>query len=449
MAMKRSTTDCALQWRAAFLITLVVVIAGNFNQLQAQEAQPDAAQLPVLTAAAAIRWGLEHNPELMAFRQQHGIAAAGIVIADTYPFNPLWEFKVRGDNGPESAGVTNQVPFEHRVGLEVEMKGQRSIRRQGAHAALARTDWEIAAQELALSIRVVRAFETVVYRYKKRQLIEQTLELDTKAVKQGEELWKKGQLKTPDLITLRTEAADYRAQLMAARYQLVLAWNDLRRSLGAVDEKFALDGDLVVPPPHLPFAELERAALETRPEHRARQAAVGEAEARLRLEIANRYGNPNLGPAYEYDNTRVNYYGAQIALPLPVLNNHRGDILQREAERTKANYDLTQMDIQIQQEVFAATKRLEQARAGVEIYRNDVKPLMDAAMKDMRNLFEHGDPGVDALRVLDVQRKQLRARDGELDALWELRMAQADLAAAVGDPALSAFSLPGPSTPAK
>ena len=163
---------------------------------------------------------------------------------------------------------------------------------------------------MALSIRVVRAFETVVYRYKKRQLIEETLELDTKAVEQGEELWKKGQLKTPDLITLRTEAADYRTQLTAARYQLVLAWNDLRRTLGAVDEKFGLDGDLVVPPPHAPFADLERAALATRPEFRARQAAVGEAEAKLRLEIANRYGNPNFGPAYEYDNTRVNYYGA-------------------------------------------------------------------------------------------------------------------------------------------
>ena len=123
--------------------------------------------------------------------------------------------------------------------------------------------------------------------------------------------------------------------------------------------------------------------------------------------------------------------------------------MQRQAERTKANYDLNQMDIQIKQEVYTAIKRLEQARAGVDIYRNDVKAVMDAAMKEMRNLFDRGDPGVDALRVLDVQRKQLKARDGELDALWELRMAQADLAAAVGDPALSAFSLPGPSTPAK
>jgi hypothetical protein len=48
---------------------------------------------------------------------------------------------------------------------------------------------------------------------------------------------------------------------------------------------------------------------------------------------------------------------------------------------------------------------------------------------------------VDVLRVIDVHRKLLRARDGYLDTLWELRQAQADLAAALGDPALLSSKL--------
>ncbi len=84
----------------------------------------------------------------------------------------------------------------------------------------------------------------------------------------------------------------------------------------------------------------------------------------MRLEIANRYGNPIVGPAYEYDATRINYIGAQLTLPLPVFNTHRGDIQQREAERNRASYDLIQTEVQIRQDVFAALKRLEQARAG-------------------------------------------------------------------------------------
>ena len=56
----------------------------------------------------------------------------------------------------------------------------------------------------------------------------------------------------------------------------------------------------------------------------------------------------------------------------------------------------------------------------------------------MEKLFQAGEPGVDVLRVIDVRRKLLQARDGYLDALWAVRQARADLAAAVGEPALGA-----------
>jgi hypothetical protein len=52
----------------------------------------------------------------------------------------------------------------------------------------------------------------------------------------------------------------------------------------------------------------------------------------------------------------------------------------------------------------------------------------------MQQLFIKGDPGVDVLRVVDLRRKLLKARDGYLDALWEVTQARADVAAAVGDP---------------
>jgi outer membrane protein TolC len=44
---------------------------------------------------------------------------------------------------------------------------------------------------------------------------------------------------------------------------------------------------------------------------------------------------------------------------------------------------------------------------------------------------------VDVLRVIDVRRKLLRARDSYLDALWAVSQARADLLAATGEPALT------------
>src|SRR5262245_1674693 len=74
---------------------------------------PAAVEAPVqLPLGVAVRYALEHNPELAAVRQQHGVAAAGVVIARTYPFNPVLENRVQQASGPFSAGITNQVPIE-------------------------------------------------------------------------------------------------------------------------------------------------------------------------------------------------------------------------------------------------------------------------------------------------------------------------------------------------
>ncbi len=64
--------------------------------------QPPAAQpAPVFSVGDAVRWALEHNPDLATVRTQHGIAAAGVIISRTYPFNPTATSYVWYDNGPE------------------------------------------------------------------------------------------------------------------------------------------------------------------------------------------------------------------------------------------------------------------------------------------------------------------------------------------------------------
>src|SRR5262249_5017671 len=172
---------------------------------------------------------------------------------------------------------------------------------------------------------------------------------------------------------------------------------------------------------------------ERRADPLARQTAVAETEARLRLEIANRFGNPNLGPAYEYDPGRINLIGMQITLPLPVCNTRRGEILQREAERSKAALELRQAEIQVDQDIRVALSRLEKARTWADTYRLQVRPNLEACLKDIRELYQTGAEGVAGLKVPEIRRKVLKARDGELAALLEVRQAWADLAAAAGD----------------
>jgi outer membrane protein TolC len=436
---------CSGFLEAGFCLGIVFVLEGIAPCSLRAWADPPASETtePIpqtLTENAAIIWALENNPELAVFRTQRGIAAAAVIIAETYPFNPIWEAKVRGDGGPASAAITNRVPTEHGLLTELEIRGQGTYRRGAANATLTRTEWEIAHQEILLSVRVLRAFEAVLYRQEKLDLLHQTIELDQRTYDLVRKLVGQGRLHGPDEIVARLELDDVRAQLGPAQANLVQARYELRRALGAVDERFKLQGKLEGPLLSWTEAALMPVALERRTDRRARQAATAEAEAQLQLQRANRFGNPILGPHYEYDNTRVSYVGVQFSLPLPAFNIHRGEILQREAELERAQLDLRQIEVSIRQDVQSALARLDRASASVYTYRNEILKHLEESVKEIEKLLEAGDPNVSVLHVVDTRRKQLKVRDGYLDALWELRQARADLAAAIGDPALAVLS---------
>jgi cobalt-zinc-cadmium efflux system outer membrane protein len=381
----------------------------------------------------AVAWALENNLDLQVIRKQHGIAEAAVVIAFTYPFNPVWEAKIRAASGPASAGITNVVSNEHKVFVDVEVMHQGRYRREGAEAALSRTDYEIAFQEVGVAVRVMRAFDTVLYRQEKLGIVERTLKLNREVYENVAKLVELNQLRPADRIIARTEMDDTRAQLPPAQLALVSAQSDFRRTLGVVEAPAKLRGSFQLQPPPLDAKEVMASALERRPDLRARLAAVDEAEARIRLARADRFGNPNLGPAFEYDPTRVSLIGLQFTLPLPVFNRHRGEIMQREAERGLALAVLRQTEFQIRQDVDAALGRLKAAQQWADSYTETVNNL-NTALKEMDDLFLRNQPGADILRVIDIRRKLLKAQEGKLDALWELSQALGDLAAAVGDP---------------
>jgi cobalt-zinc-cadmium efflux system outer membrane protein len=388
-----------------------------------------------LTLAEAVRTALQDNPELAALRQQHGIATAAVVIARTYPFNPVWTNKVFADNGPAEAGITNRLALEQRVSLDLEVRGQGKYRREAACRALSRTDWEIAYQEELLSLRVIRAFKNALYYQAKLRLGEESIHLNEKTVDEVSQLVQFKTLKPPDLILARSEVQSTRALLQAARDAQVRAQQELRRTLGATEGVFQVSGSLEVAVQKADPDGLIQLALERRPDLHARQEAVSEADARVRLARADRYGNPNFGPDYEYNETRVNFIGAQLTLPLPVFNSRKGEIMQREAERTRAALDLRNAETVIRQDVRSALERLETTREWLDEYRKHTLPELETSLKNMEDLLSRGE--APALSVIDIRRKLLKARDSELDVIYALNLALIDLAAAVGDPGLA------------
>jgi outer membrane protein TolC len=436
MFMPQRATQCGREYGLSFCSACLAVAVLTGTATADPPALIALAVPSSLTLNDAIAFALQNNPELAAIRQQHGIAAAAVVIARTYPYNPAWVNRVMGDGGPTSAGISNRVFTEQRLEFQVEIRGQGGYRRRAASAALTRTDWEIAFQEQALALRVIRAFNGVLYQDAKLRLGEETIRLNQETVARVEKLAQAKVLGPSDLILARSEVDASRALLGAARAAQLLARQDLRRALGVTEDAYTIQGALDAPlPPIGEAALLVSTALDRRPDLHARQAAVQEATASVGLARADRFGNPLVAPNFEYNETRAYFIGAEVSLPLPILNTHRGEIQQRQAERARATLELRNNEITIRQEVQAALDRLQNARTWAATYRTEVLPNLEKSLRDAQALLSQA--GVPVLSVIDLQRKLLQARGGYLDVLYELSQAQADLSYAVGDPGLA------------
>lgn len=426
-------------------LACLVMLAGDGRAEPPESPAANAGQRqPVLTLPAALQFALANNPSLAAQRSQLGIAAARVVIAETYPFNPVLENRIQSASGPPAAGILNVVPLEHLLLWEVEVRHQGRYRRQAAAAALSRTEWEVAAQEQVTAIDVLRAYTGLLYRREKLRLLDEALRLNERLVEDVRRLVGLGKLRTAEFIVAQTEVTDTRDLAAAGREALAAAQQDLNRALGVAEGAFAVEGELEPTPWKWGAGTLGELAATRRADLRARRLAVAEADANVRLAVANRYGNPIVGPAFTYDPTRISMIGVQVNVPLPVANTHRGEIAQSEAERAQAVVQLRRTEVAVKQELAAALARLAAAERRAGLLRTNGLPQMQRALEDMEKLFQAGEPGVDVLRVIDVRRKLLRAWDSYLDALWSVRQARIDVSAATGEPLLD---VPCPAPP--
>src|SRR5579884_3169769 len=236
----RSLAACTPAARTGLLCLALCVFSDYPAALAAELETPQAA----LSLSAAVQWALEHNPALATFRRNRGIAEAAVQIARQYPFNPIIQDYTWYGQGPAAADVLNHVFNEHTARLDLELRHQGRYRRAMAQAALTRTEWEIAAQELLVSIQVARAFNTLIYRQEKYRLLEEGAQLTEQVAEFTKQLVTEGTLRSADMLLANADVVDARTLMGPGRGVAIVAENDLRRALGMIAESFQPVGTL-------------------------------------------------------------------------------------------------------------------------------------------------------------------------------------------------------------
>jgi cobalt-zinc-cadmium efflux system outer membrane protein len=371
-----------------------------------------------MTLAEVLARAREQAPQIvsarLALEESRGRLAGASV---RFQSNPQIDAAVGNRNGPD----TRFTDVELGLGQSFEPGARRSARIAGAQAAIAQTSAnaeEVTRTVLRLS---ASAYYRAVHANERIKLLNSTYELASGVYSAADRRFKAGDIAVLDVNIARASLARVRAEREGAEASKSIALGELRQLLGLqsdvdVDGSLSLTGETDV------NAALQTAA--QRPELRALEAGIQEAEAELRLGLS--FSKPEYGVGVRYareEGDQIVLGGMTVTLPTFSKGQEQRAVGSARAARLRAELDAARSRVQI--EVRAAFDAYTRRLAAVRMLETDAIPGLDENEQLTTRSFEVGQLGLPELLL--IRREILDTRSQYLDALLEAALARIDL----------------------
>lgn len=379
--------------------------------------------------AELVAIALRLNPELKAKRLEVGEAQALLITAGLWP-NPEVGFSWRSAIGGAS-GYTADADLL----FELLLPGERSAKKDAAHARIDATRAQVVAAEWQLAARVRGQWLTVLTAERLSDLLareqalrEQVLALvgRRREIGEGTEL---------DIATAELELGQIQRDARLARATLESSRRELNALLGLpptyqlalTDSGKPINAKLL---PEVQEQELDRRLLAGRFELRALQASYQESEHELRAAVARQYPHLKLGPDFSHEGPEGDYLGIGVAIPIPLFDRNQGQIAEKRSLRDRRRAEYVSVLHSLRAQAFEKHFELRRARAELDLQERTLVPLVTRA----RSLFERAFAARDisVLEWASARQRALEAEKGFLDALVRYRRASIELEAALG-----------------
>jgi outer membrane protein, heavy metal efflux system len=430
---------------------------------------PNASELSALSTPAvggqpialqaALYGAITSNPDLVTLRQGNALAASeeAVEVARHFPttLNPTLWMDYRpitlvpngtfgtGTPGGHSASSGNgfyhfgQDYFYISLRQPIELGHQTTHRYHIAQAAFDQQRWIVVQAELTALVQTYRFFQTAAYRREKYRLAQELADFNDRLLETLRRRMEANQVQAADVSLGRIESLATRQQVKAARQDYLTALTDLRNQIGIPEQAAAIEplGEFTLPPYIPPIDEqvMIQEALQSRPDIHAARAQVAGTHSAVSLAKGDRIPTPVIGPQYEMDEAGVQYIGFVFITPLPIWNNGKPLVLQREAEHRRAMVGYEQA----QQRAFAQVRAAVAKWNGATELVNDTAGLareLNKDVADLDTLFERGQ--ADLTKLMQARQRLIQLENSRLDAVWQATQAQSDLLLALGMPSL-------------
>lgn len=382
------------------------------------EAASAAAQGRAMTLQEVLARAREQAPQILSARLGLEEARGRLLGASVrFPSNP----EIEAGLGNRRGADTRFTDFEVAVGQSFEPGSRRRARIDGATAALAQSAANIDEVTRVVLHQAVSAYYRVVHANGRIKLLNAAFELATAVHAAADRRFRAGDIAVLDVNIARASLARVRAEREGAEASKSLAVGELRQLL-RLDGDVNVDDSLAQPAPLDLGPALQAAA--QRPEVRALEAAIQEAEAELRVGLS--FSRPEYGLAARYsreEGDQIVLGGLRITLPMFSKGQEPRAVGSARSARLRAELDASRT--RIQQEVRAAFDAYSRRLTAVRILESEAIPGLDENEQLTTRSFDVGQIALPDLLL--IRREILETRNQYLDALLEAALARTDL----------------------
>jgi cobalt-zinc-cadmium efflux system outer membrane protein len=336
--------------------------------------------------------------------------------------NPELEANLGNREGPDS----RFTDFEIGLGQSVEPRSRRSARMAGANAAIALSSANVDETTREVLRVAAGAYFRALHAQERIRLLGATQELAANVHSVADRRYKAGDIAVLDVNIARASLARVRAEREVAEAMRALAVGDLKQLL-------RLDGDIRVEGQFRgngePDLNVLLQAVAQRPELRALEAGVQEAQAEVQL--GRSFSRPEYGVGVRYareEGDQIVLGGVTVTLPVFSKGQEFQAVGSARAARLRAELDAarTRVDIDVRSAFEAYSRRM----AAIRVLETDAIPGLDENVTLTTRSFEVGQLGLPELLL--IRREILDTRFQYLDALLEAALARIDLDASAG-----------------
>lgn len=346
-------------------------------------------------------------------------------VATIGTFSSFTQGRTSSNSGALSGQIQQLFELAGKRGYRIESAGYGS---QSAEAS-----FEDAVRQLGFTVkdtyyRIQLAQRRLTLAEENRDRFSRILDINTIR-------FKKGYIAEVDLIRIRLQMVDFQSQVIQSLQEGETARGDLRQLLRLSPKTtLELTTDLDFRRIDPDISKLRTAALDLRPDIKARRFTYSQRESDLKLARAYRIPDVTIGAGYAVQGPQgpdnPQQWSLNLGLPLPVFNRNQGGIRQAEVAVQTAEADLNKTVNLVENEVEVAYRNLLQSRRLVEAYVGGVLEDARSTVTIVERAYERG--GATILDLLDAARTSRLIQQNYIEALFNYQHNLFQLESAVG-----------------